>query len=177
MDNYPFPPDPKFIKNIQNKLFFSSYLGAKLPLGFMAGLRLDSLDAHQCSVSLPYRWRTQNPFRSIYFAAQSMAAEMSTAALAMLAIRSSKEDISMLVTHLEASFGKKANARATFQCTQGEDVFWCIQKAVEGEPQTLKMTTVGSLPHTMLLYVDMHAEHFLIRFACPREGVARTMST
>ena len=75
-----------------------------------------------------------------------MAAEMSTAALAMLAIRSSKQDVSMLVTHLEASFGKKANARTTFQCDQGKEAFFCIQRAIDGTPQTLKMTTTGRLP-------------------------------
>ena len=146
MEHLPFTPDKKFLKNINNRLFFSSFLGSKLPLGFVAGLRMETISPEACSVSLPYRWRTQNPFRSIYFAAQSMAAEMSTAALAMLAIRSSQQNVSMLVTHLEASFSKKANDRTHFTCSQGYEVFACIQEAIKGTPQTLRMTSIGCLP-------------------------------
>ena len=146
-NNYPFAPDEKFIKQSTNSFFFSSFLGAKLPLGFIAGLRLEELSHEQCLVSLPYGWRTQNPFRSIYFAAQSMAAEMSTAALANLAITSSKENIAMLVTDLQASFTQKANARTTFTCRQGLEVFNTIQKAIDtGEGQKITMETVGTMP-------------------------------
>ena len=83
-----------------------------------------------CAVSLPYGWRTQNPFNSIYLAAQCMAAELSTGALAMLAIQSSNESVSMLVTNMEASFGKKATERSTFLCTNGLDAFNAIQHTI-----------------------------------------------
>ena len=95
------------IKHMQSRFGFGAYLGASSPLpAAFAGLRIDEFDAGKCAVSLPYGWRTQNPFRSIYFAAQCMAAELSTGALAMLAIQSSNESVSMLVTNMSASFGK-----------------------------------------------------------------------
>ena len=145
--NYPFPPDEAYIKKSKNSFLFSAFLGYKLPLGFIAGLRLDDFSAEKCSVSLPYRWRTQNPFRSIYFAAQAMAAEMSTAALAMLAIESSNENIAMLVTDLQASFTHKANDRTTFTCTQGIEIFDVIQQAIEtGEGTECTMHTIGTMP-------------------------------
>ena len=145
--SFPFPPDEAYLNKSKNRLLFGAFLGYKLPLGFIAGLRIDDFTPDHCSVSLPYRWRTQNPFRSIYFAAQSMAAEMSTAALAMLAIESSKENIAMLVTDLQASFTQKANDRTTFTCTQGKEAFDTIQKAIDtGEGTKLTMHTVGRLP-------------------------------
>lgn len=145
--SFPFPPDEEYIKKSKSKILFGAFLGYKLPLGFIAGLRIEDFSAETCAVSLPYRWRTQNPFRSIYFAAQSMAAEMSTAALAMLAIESSKANIAMLVTDLNASFSHKANARTTFTCTQGKEAFDTIQKAIKtGEGTKLTMHTIGRLP-------------------------------
>ena len=86
----PFPADDKLIQQMKSPLGFRAYLGFKLPLAAFAGLRVDEFTAERCAVSLPYGWRTQNPFNSIYFAAQCMAAELSTGALAMLAIQSSK---------------------------------------------------------------------------------------
>ena len=144
---FPYPPDEAYLNKSKNKLLFGAFLGYKLPLGFIAGLRIEDFTPDQCSVSLPYRWRTQNPFRSIYFAAQSMAAEMSTAALAVLAIESSKANVAMLVTDLQASFTRKANARTTFTCRQGREAFDAIHKAIKtGEGTKLTMDTVGTLP-------------------------------
>jgi len=144
----PFPADEKLIKHMRSRFGFGAYLGAKLPLAAFAGLRIDTFDAGQCAVSLPYGWRTQNPFQSIYFAAQCMAAELSTGALAMLAIQSSSESVSMLVTNMNASFGKKATERSTFLCTDGIKVFEAIDHTIKtGEGVTVDMHTIGTMPN------------------------------
>lgn len=148
MTSPPFPADEKMIKHMQSRLGFGAYLGAKLPLAAFAGLRIDEFDAEKCAVSLPYGWRTQNPFQSIYFAAQCMAAELSTGALAMLAIQSSNESVAMLVTNMEASFGKKATERSTFLCTDGLKVFEAIDHTIKtGEGVTVDMHTIGTMPN------------------------------
>ena len=148
MTSPPFPADEKMIKHMQSRLGFGAFLGTKLPLAAFAGLRIDTFDAGQCAVSLPYGWRTQNPFQSIYFAAQCMAAELSTGALAMLAIQSSNESVSMLVTNMEASFGKKATERSTFLCTDGLKVFEAIDHTIKtGEGVTVDMHTIGTMPN------------------------------
>lgn len=148
MSQIPFFVDEKLIKQMRSRLGFGAYLGAKLPLAAFAGLRIDEFDANQCAVSLPFGWRTQNPFRSIYFAAQCMAAELSTGALAMLAIQSSQESVSMLVTNMEASFGKKATERSTFLCTDGLKVFEAIDHTIKtGEGVTVDMHTIGRMPN------------------------------
>ena len=148
MTSLPFSADEKLIKHMRSRFGFGAYLGAKLPLAAFAGLRIDTFDAGQCAVSLPYGWRTQNPFQSIYFAAQCMAAELSTGALAMLAIQSSNESVSMLVTNMNASFGKKATERSTFLCTDGIKVFEAIDHTIKtGEGVTVDMHTIGTMPN------------------------------
>ena len=126
---------------------FPIFMGTKLPLGLFAGLRVDNLDGYSCSVSLPYGWRSQNPFRSIYFAAQAMAAELSTGALAMLACQSSNSSIAMLITHMEADFIKKANKRTTFICSQGAELFDTVyQAANSSEAHELTVESNGTMP-------------------------------
>ena len=125
----------------------SLFMGAKLPLGLFAGLRVDELDESGCSVSIPYGWRSQNPFRSIYFAAQCMAAEMSTGALAMLAIKSSKQSVAMLVTNMKANFTKKGTKRTTFRCDAGNDFFQAVSDTIsDGEPRTVTAKVQGVIP-------------------------------
>lgn len=119
----------------------------KMPLGFFAGLRVQALDERRCQTSLPYGWRSTNPFRSIYFAAQSMAAELSTGAVAMLAVEAAPVPMAMLITGLEAEFSKKAASETTFTCEDGKEIFAAVREAVAtGESVTVDAKTVGRMP-------------------------------
>jgi hypothetical protein len=86
---------------------FRTYLLAKVPLAACAGLKLRRLEEDGCTVSLPGGWRTQNPFRSTYFAAQMMAAEMSTGAPAMLLVEGAPASVALILRDLRAVFTKK----------------------------------------------------------------------
>ena len=57
----------KFIGKITNSLYFNFFLLIKLPMAFIARLRVDSFTEQHSHVSLPFYWLTQNPFKSIYF--------------------------------------------------------------------------------------------------------------
>lgn len=75
--------DPKLLAEMSSPWKLRLWMMAKLPLAWLAGLRMEELTADRCRISVPYRWLSQNPFRSTYFAALSMAAEMSTGALGL----------------------------------------------------------------------------------------------
>lgn len=120
---------------------------SKLPLALAAGLRVEAVDRRRCAVSVPYGWRTTNPFRSTYFAALSMAAELSTGALAMIATRSAPAPVALLIVALEASFEKKAAAMATFTCADGDAIFAAVAGALaSAEPVTVRAESIGRLP-------------------------------
>src|SRR4030081_1046026 len=102
-----------------NPLGIRAMLWSKLPLAAFAGLRIVRLDETGAEVSLPAGWRTQNPFGSTYFAAQAMAAEMSTGAPALWFIEQSGARVSSLVTGLSAAFTRKATERTTFTFSDG----------------------------------------------------------
>ncbi len=135
-------------RRMLSPLLMRGYMLSKLPLGLFAGLRVRALEPpRRCQTTLPYGWRTTNPFRSIYFAAQSMAAEMSTGALAMMAVEMAPRPVAMLIVGLEAEFGKKATARTTFTCEGGEAIFAAVERTLAtGEPATAAVETVGRMP-------------------------------
>jgi hypothetical protein len=93
---------------------FRLYLWARLPLAACAGLSLRRLDEDGCTVALPGGWRTQNPFRSTYFAAQSMAAEMSTGAPAMMLAEGAPASVSMLVREVRGVFTRRIQGESEF---------------------------------------------------------------
>ena len=137
----------KTLTRMNNRFLTTFFMGFKLPLALVAGLRVESVSIEQGRVSLPYGWRNQNPFRSIYFAAQSMAAEMSTGVLGQLACDSVEDSISMLVVKCEGEFYKKATDRTTFICIQGQDFFDAIQETIRtGEPVTVTAISEGKMP-------------------------------
>jgi hypothetical protein len=86
---------------------FRLYLLGKLPLALAAGLRLERLDYQECVVGLPGGWRTRNPFGSTYFAAQAMAAEMSTGAPAMLFAAGAPQSVALILVEIRAVFSKR----------------------------------------------------------------------
>ena len=117
----------------------------KLPAAWLCGVRVRALEESECKVGVKYRWINQNPFNSMYFAVQAMAAELSTGALVMTAIGKRQEKISMLVKKSNATFSKKAVGRITFRCVDGEKIERALQEAERtGEGQTFWMASIGT---------------------------------
>ncbi len=133
-------------RRLLNPFLVRAFMLAKLPLGLFAGLKVRSADAGRCEVTVPYGWRSTNPFRSIYFAAQSMAAELSTGAIAMMAVEVAPEPVALLITGLESTFTKKATSLTTFTCEEGAKIFAAVRETVEtGEPAVTRVETVGRM--------------------------------
>ena len=120
------------------------FLLFKLPSAYLTGVRTKSIDAQKCVVTVKHRWINQNPFKSMFWAVQGMAAELSTGALLMMKIQATQKNISMLVIKNNASFTKKAKGLITFTCNQGNLLDEALQKAIAtGEGQTLILTAKG----------------------------------
>ena len=129
---------------VNNKLLFNLFLLQRLPMGFMAGLRVCEFSPERCSVSVPYRWLNQNPFRSTYFAVLSMAAEMSSGMIALMHTYKSEPSVSMLVTNLEAQFVKKATGCTTFTCEAGAQILQAIEDCITtGQGRTIRCEAIG----------------------------------
>jgi hypothetical protein len=135
-----------FLRALNTPWKMRLYLWRNLPAAAFMGIRVQYCDPKKAVVRLPFSWRSQNPFRSIYFAAQCAAGELSTGLLGRIALHG-QPPVSMLVLQVEASFSKKAATPLLFTCTDGEAVHAAVQKTLEnGAAQTIRMESIGHLP-------------------------------
>lgn len=107
------------------------FLLLKLPSAWICGVRLKSINLSESKVTVKHRWINQNPFRSMYFAVQNMAAELSTGVLVMQAIKAQKLPVSMLVLEAQSEFFKKATGLITFQCHEGQNINKAVKDSIE----------------------------------------------
>ncbi|MDP5082290.1 MAG: DUF4442 domain-containing protein [Winogradskyella sp.] len=122
----------------------NKFLMFKLPAAYFTGVRTKHLDDTSCVVSVKHRWINQNPFNSMFWAVQGMAAELATGALVMKKIKESGKKVSMLVVTNNASFTKKATGRITFKCEDGLKIDEAMARAIEtGEGQTIWLNSNG----------------------------------
>jgi hypothetical protein len=138
------PGAGKFIQQMTNPFKSRMFLLLKLPSAFFSGVRIKSLAAENCEVTVPYKWFSQNPFRSTYFACLAMAAEMSTGVLGLMQVIERKPSVSMLVVNLEANYFKKAVDVTTFTCEDGKALEHLVDDAIAtGEAKSFKAKSVG----------------------------------
>jgi hypothetical protein len=138
IDNTPF------IKLVKHPLKFRAFLLGNIPSAYFAGIRIREMDGTCCTVSVPYKWFSRNPFRSIYFACLAMAGEMSTGALGMSYLYKRKPSVAMLVVSVHADYLKKATGKTVFVCEDGDLFRRSIEQAIEtGEPQLVKARSTG----------------------------------
>ena len=104
------------------------------------------LNEEKCTTSVPFKFLNKNPFKSIYFAVQSMAAELSTATPCMLAITGKKPSVAFIIVDLKATFSKKATGRVYFTCEDGSKAFAAVEKCIEtGDSAEVTLKTVGKM--------------------------------
>ena len=139
--------DPKeaFRELVKSPGKFRLFMLSRLPMAYMADLRVVSLTNSSAAVTIPYKYLTKNPFGSIYFACLGMAAELSTGVLCMMHIYKAEPTVSMLVVHMEADFSKKAVGKITFSCQDGAAIEAAVDLAKSsGEAQTVTAVSVGT---------------------------------
>lgn len=120
------------------------YLLFKLPSAWFTGVRVSSINEEQCVTRVKFRWINQNPFRSMFWAVQGMAAELSTGALLMKAIKEQQSPVSMLLLESHGTFKKKARGKIEFNCDQGQTIQEALTLALQtGEAQLCRIKSTG----------------------------------
>ena len=117
------------------------FLLRKLPLAFIAGVRVKQFD-EECSITkLKFGWINQNPFKSMYFAAMQMAAELATGMLLYQYVASGHK-FSMLLVSLNAEYYKKAVGVIHFTCRQSSEMNAFISEVEKSTTGITKKLTV-----------------------------------
>ena len=116
----------------------------KLPSVWWCGIRVTKIENSFCKVKVIHRWINQNPFKSMFWAVQGMAAELTTGVLIMQAIKNSNRKISMLVLNNRANFSKKAKGKILFECNENQILSKAMNQLLETQvPQTIWLTSKG----------------------------------
>ena len=116
----------------------------KLPSAWWCGVRVRTLNKTSCTVSVQLNAINKNPFRSIFWAVQGMAAELATGVLLMREIEAAQKNVSMLVLQNKAQFTKKAKGKITFVCEEGLLVKERINILLQSKkPQTIWLKASG----------------------------------
>ena len=121
---------------------FKIYTFLKLPSLLFWGVKIKSIEKNRAEILLPFSWRTQNPFRSIYFSALMGGAELSTGILGLLALEG--KNVSMLVVGASGKFLKKADSKVKFICDDGEMIHDVVKEVLNSEEgKTITVTSKG----------------------------------
>jgi len=113
-----------------NKELFKRTITTQIPIAWIAGVRLESWEENKVSTKIKYDFLNQNPFKSIFWAVQGMAAEFSSGLMANAKIAKTGENISMLVLGMQSKFLKKAVGKIIFTCEDGENIDLAIKEAI-----------------------------------------------
>ena len=136
----------KLAKKVTKGNLFAFYLLRSLPMGLIAGLRVREINESKCVTSVPFKWLNKNPFKSIYFAVQSMAAELSTATACLLAVQGHSPSVAFIIVDLKANFTKKATDRVFFTCEDTTKAFDTVEKCIaSGESEQATFKTIGRM--------------------------------
>ena len=129
-----------FLSPLKQRLFYFK----SLPMALISGIKVIHLDEKKSTSEVPFRWSNKNPFKSMYFAVQSMAAELSTAAPALMALKGNEKNIAYIIVDLKAEFFKKAQSKVTFSCLDYDKFFIAIsQLSQPDDTVTVTAKTVG----------------------------------
>lgn len=134
-----------FVQKIAYGFKYRLFLATKLPAAFFVGLRLVLLNEQQCVVKIKHTWFNKNPFNSMYFAAEAMAAEMASGLLAFGHSYKKRPAISMLVVKMEIDFIKKATGTILFTCEEGEAIKQVIDSCLQSNKgETITIKSIGT---------------------------------
>jgi len=116
----------------------------KLPSAWWCGVRVTKIEERYCETKVVQRWINQNPFNSMFWAVQGMAAELATGVLVMKTIKEHNLKVSMLVINNRANFSKKARGKISFSCDASTIIDESFNQLIKSkEPQTFWLTSKG----------------------------------
>ncbi len=137
------PQAAAFRRQVLSPAKLRLFMMRKLPMAWLAGLRLTQLTPESATVTIRYKYLTQNPFSSLYFACLAMAAELASGIQGMMQVQAGGP-VSMLVTGIQGDFTKKAVGLIAFTCPDGPLIAQAVAESrATGAGRTVVCTSTG----------------------------------
>jgi acyl-coenzyme A thioesterase PaaI-like protein len=103
----------------------------KIPLIFFIRPRIIEMNSKKCVVKIPFKRRTKNHLKSMYFGALSIGADLAGGLIAMNAIKKSNVKVNLIFKDMKVDFLKRVEGDAYFTCTDGELIKELVQTAID----------------------------------------------
>ncbi|SEB45263.1 protein of unknown function [Tenacibaculum sp. MAR_2009_124] len=128
-----------------NEEKFNTILQTKIPIAWIAGVRFESYNNQTFKTKVELDFLNQNPFGSMFWAVEGMAAEFAGGLMLLSKIESSGKSIASLVVKSEVLFTKKAVGKIIFTCHDGQKIEEAIQNAItHNTPKKFDLTSTGT---------------------------------
>ncbi|QES87934.1 DUF4442 domain-containing protein [Rhizosphaericola mali] len=128
-----------------NQEQFKAVITSQIPIAWIAGVRLGSFEKDKVQTYVELDFLNQNPFKSMFWAVQGMAAEFSGGMILLEKVQITGQNISTLVVGLETMFTKKAVGKITFTCDQGALIDEKITEAIDTKQGVMfKLISIGT---------------------------------
>ncbi len=103
----------------------------KVPLLFITGASVESIDNNHCNIRMPFTKIVKNHLGSLYFGALAIGADSCVGLLAAYQIEKENEKISLVFKSFQSQFLKRAVGPTEFQCHEGEKIAELIKKCLQ----------------------------------------------
>ncbi|WP_413512313.1 thioesterase [Myroides odoratus] len=128
-----------------NQETFNEIVQTQVPIAWFAGVRLESANENETKTYVELDFVNQNPFKSMFWAVEGMAAEFAGGMMLLSKIERTRKSLASLVIKNEGHFTKKAVGKIVFSCSEGKKIDQAIAKAIDSKESVLiELTTLGT---------------------------------
>ena len=113
-----------------DKQSFELFIQSQIPIAWEAGVRFEHFEKDKAQTSVVFSRMNQNPFGSMFWAVEGMAAEFAGGMLLLSRIAASGKDLASLVIRNEGRFMKKALGKIVFSCNDADRIDQAINTAL-----------------------------------------------
>ena len=138
----------KLIPETKLATFYLRYFGfLKIPLIYFVRPTVIELTNKKVTIKIPFRRRTKNHLKSMYFGVLAVGADVAGGLIAWNLIRESSERIALIFKSFKAEFLKRAEGDVYFTCEQGNDIQNLVKAAIASNERVEKpITVIATVP-------------------------------
>ena len=119
----------------------------KIPLIYFVRPTVIELTNKKVTIKIPFRRRTKNHLKSMYFGVLAVGADVAGGLIAWNLIRESSERIALIFKSFKAEFLKRAEGDVYFTCEQGNDIQNLVKAAIASNERVEKpITVIATVP-------------------------------
>ena len=117
----------------RDTLYIRALAATRIPMLFLAGPSVVTLDPAHATIRIPLNWLTRNHLGSMYIGALVCGADLAAGLLAQQHIRRAPRPVSLIFQDLHAEFLRRPDGDCDFTCEHGAVAEALVAQALSGD--------------------------------------------